>query len=168
MIAFNLFLLFSKCCGAFFCNFIDKIFNLWPQNSICGWWEILQFAFWVGRIMNKFSSIGVFSNRQAWWQTLHANINFNVETNNITLLVPLVEKLAKSSILTLTRKIIKKSKHVNLENPCWLLPILLNTCVYSFLLDILVIWIEKCIIYFLFAIFHLKTWMTSSLKNLWS
>jgi hypothetical protein len=45
-------------------------------------------------------------------------INFNVETNNITLLVCLVEKLAKSSILTLTRKIAKKSKHVNLENPC--------------------------------------------------
>jgi hypothetical protein len=44
-------------------------------------------------------------------------INFNVETNNITLLVPLVEKLAKSLVLTLeklVRKIAKKSEHVNL------------------------------------------------------
>jgi hypothetical protein len=49
---------------------------------------------------------------------LHVGINFNVETNNITLLVPLVEKLAKFSVLTFTRKTAKKSKHANLENPC--------------------------------------------------
>jgi hypothetical protein len=46
------------------------------------------------------------------------SINFNVKTNNITLLVPLDEKLAKSLVLTLARKIAKKSEHVNLENPC--------------------------------------------------
>jgi hypothetical protein len=30
-----------------------------------------------------------------------------------------------------------------LENPCWLFPILLNTCVYSSLLDILLFWGDK-------------------------
>ncbi len=77
-----------------------------------------------------------------------------METNNITLLVPLVERLAKSSILTLARKTTKKFEHVNLENPCWLLPILLNTCVYSFLLDILLFWVDK--MHYLFIFCHLS------------
>jgi hypothetical protein len=89
-----------------------------------------------------------------WWQTLYVGIKFNVETNNITLLVPLVERLAKSSILTLARKTTKKFEHVNLENPCWLLPILLNTCVYSFLLNILLFWVDK--MHYLFIFYRLS------------
>ncbi len=77
-----------------------------------------------------------------------------METNNITLLVPLVEKLAKSSILTLPIKTTKQSKHVKLENPCWLLPILLNTSVYSFLLDILLFWVDK--MHYLYLFCHLS------------
>jgi hypothetical protein len=42
-----------------------------------------------------------------------------------------------------------------LENPCWLLPILLNTCIYSFLLDILLFWVDK--MHYLFLFCHLSS-----------